>query len=1423
MVTPRTLKFLFTWHLGLLLAPVAAQPCMQGWVFTASPPANGGTYGCGETVTFCFTVTFWNSTNSNWFHGIVANFGPGWDMSTLVPGPPPPSCSGTGTWGWYNSVQGTAGTNIGPQGPGFFYNYNIPADANPGNNFGDFCTGAVNWQFCWTITTVSGPACVNGINANVTVNTFGDSETGSWGSAACGNDPIPVLAATIAACPVNAGTGGPLALCSTAAPVGLFGVLGGAPTPGGIWTGPGGVPHPGTFDPATDPAGAYTYTVTNASPACTVQAVINVSVTQQPSAGTNGSVTVCSSDPVIALLGQLGGSPTPGGSWTGPGGQPFGGNFNPATDAQGVYTYTVNAPPPCTAVSATVNVAVNPAPNAGTNGSVSFCSTGSPADLATYLGGNPMPGGSWTAPGGGAFGGTYDPATHTSGVYTYTVTGVAPCPDATAAVTVTENAQPDAGLDATASLCSSSAAVVLTSLLGGSPDPGGTWTGPGGGQVPGTLDPATAASGNYTYTVSAAPPCVSAQATLTLTIVPQPSAGTPGAITLCETSAPTNLFGQLGGNPAPGGTWTAPGGGAFGGTYDPAIHAPGIYTYTVTAPPPCVNATATVTVNETAQPNAGSNASASLCSSGAPVGLTSLLGGSPDPGGTWTGPGGGQVPGTLDPATAASGNYTYTVSAAPPCVSAQATLTLTIVPQPSAGSPGAITLCESSPPANLFGQLGGNPAPGGTWTAPGGGAFGGTYDPAIHAPGIYTYTVTAPPPCVNATATVTVTETAQPNPGSNASASFCSSGAPVGLTSLLGGSPDPGGTWTGPGGGQVPGTLDPATAASGNYTYTVSAAPPCVSAQATLTLTIVPQPSAGSPGAITLCESSAPANLFGQLGGNPAPGGTWTAPGGGAFGGTYDPAIHAPGIYTYTVTAPPPCVNATATVTVNETAQPNAGSNASASLCSSGAPVGLTSLLGGSPDPGGTWTGPGGAQVPGTLDPGLAASGSYTYTIPAVPPCLSASAVLTINIVQPPQAGIGGQLSLCENAPVTDPSGWLGGTPDPGGTWTDPLGQVVTSVDPATAIGGNYTYTVTGTPPCPSAQAVVALTIASLPNAGPDGAITICANGVATALNNGLGAGAQPGGSWTGPNGPSSGAFDPTADTPGAYVYTVNGTGACAGNISTATVAVGLWPVPVPSFIAAPSSGCAPLTVQFINTTPGPLQSALWSFGNGFSNASVPSTSHVYGYAGEYDVTLQVTDAHGCTGTVTIADAVVVSSGPPALFSVTPLRVSTEDPTVSVTHGPTPGVEYTWTLDGQPLTGGASFALTIAPALAGTYEICLTATSALGCTNVFCVEVVVEDELTPYVPNAFTPDGDGLNDVFIPSVLGIDPERYDLIIYDRWGHIVFETREHTVGWNGGYRNEGEILPQGVYVWHLIVSDGYSRIQRDMMGTVTLLK
>ncbi|MBS1938174.1 MAG: hypothetical protein JSS84_10245, partial [Bacteroidetes bacterium] len=303
---------------------------------------------------------------------------------------------------------------------------------------------------------------------------------------------------------------------------------------------------------------------------------------------------------------------------------------------------------------------------------------------------------------------------------------------------------------------------------------------------------------------------------------------------------------------------------------------------------------------------------------------------------------------------------------------------MSVTPSPGAGTDNSLTVCDQGAATSLFAALGGTPNAGGTWSGPST-VVGGMYDPATMNPGAYVYTVTGTAPCGNASATVTVTETGSPNAGTNGAVTVCSTGGAVNLFSSLGGTPDAGGTWSG---GLVNGMFDPAVNTAGVYTYTLSATPPCQSAQAGVTVTVVNAPGAGTDNSLTVCDQGAATSLFAALGGAPNAGGTWSGPST-VVGGMYDPATMNPGAYVYTVTGAAPCGSASATVTVTETGSPNAGTNGAVTVCSTGGAVNLFSSLGGTPDAGGTWSG---GLVNGMFDPAVNTAGVYTYTLSATPP-----------------------------------------------------------------------------------------------------------------------------------------------------------------------------------------------------------------------------------------------------------------------------------------------------------------------------------------------------------------------------------------------------------------------------------------------------
>ena len=91
-----------------------------------------------------------------------------------------------------------------------------------------------------------------------------------------------------------------------------------------------------------------------------------------------------------------------------------------------------------------------------------------------------------------------------------------------------------------------------------------------------------------------------------------------------------------------------------------------------------------------------------------------------------------------------------------------------------------------------------------------------------------------------------------------------------------------------------------------------------------------------------------------------------------------------------------------------------------------------------------------------------------------------------------------------------------------------------------------------------------------------------------------------------------------------------------------------------------------------------------------------------------------------------------------------------------------------------------------------------------------------------YVPNAFTPDGNGQNESFRPVSVGLDPDQYEFLVFDRWGQVLFRTTDPEEAWDGNYAS-GSPVPQGVYVWRLIAKDLYSPNRVERIGHVTLVR
>ncbi len=1028
------------------------------------------------------------------------------------------------------------------------------------------------------------------------------------------------------------------------------------------------------------------------------------------------------------------------------------------------------------------------------------------------------------------------------------------------------------------------------------PDAGITyqWSPTTGLSDPSIANPTATVSTTSTYCVTAFPighPDCAMTDCMTITVDDPVDPGTNGSITVCANSAAFNLFTQLGGTPATGGTWTDPTGNAHGALFTPGTDPGGIYTYTVTGVGACGTSTAsaTVTVAVNTPPDAGTPGSITLCATDAPIDLFAQLGGSPDAGGAWSGPS-PVVGGQFDPATMAPGVYTYTITVPPPCTNASSTVTVAVTAPPDAGADGALTLCVSSPAAALFSALGGTPDAGGTWSGPST-VSGGLFDPATMTPGTYTYTVAGNAPCPADAAVVSVSLVTTPDAGASTAIVLCSTTGPLDLFPSLGGA-DPSGSWTGPSGALFYGPFIPGTSPEGDYTYTVPGMPPCPSASAVISVNVVTEADAGDDWALALCSNAGSTVLFDELPGTPDIGGQWQAPDGSVFNGTFDAATDAPGLYMYVVTVPAPCISDTSVVQITVTQAVDAGEDGSTTLCTTSGVISLTDQLGGTPDEAGDWTGPMGAHSL-VFDPSMDPAGIYTYTVLGTAPCPNATATVTITLNEMPDAGTDGQIALCPEADATDLFALLGGNPDNGGSWSGPGSTSHTGIfDPGTDPAGTYTYTVAGAAPCPADQAVAVVVVhqTPMPDAGPD--LVSCT----------LSASLQAEGDWA--SGAWSTAGNALIATPGtagtavtapaggghSFVWSVVSDEGCAGSD---TVLVVFTSAIIPTVTVTDAlchgscDGQAVATATGGNVLDGNYD-FLWDLGNGpimpvtiglcagsytvtvsdtnGCATTVPFTIHepealeidtVYATdetcPGSCDGSLLVLDPEGaefsldglefqtdslitglCPGSYTItmvnangcsAQAIALVGSPPPViagFSVHPDTVFINEPVVTLANTSSANAAtFHWDFGDGTTSTEESPAHAFPMGLPAEYEICLTAVTVDGCTDTYCTTLPVVDLPALFIPNAFTPDGDGRNDRFLVSGTSISPHGFSLLIFNRWGELIFESTDPAEGWDGTAR--GTPAKSEVYVWKLTAGFRGSIVKVEREGHVTLLR
>lgn len=252
---------------------------------------------------------------------------------------------------------------------------------------------------------------------------------------------------------------------------------------------------------------------------------------------------------------------------------------------------------------------------------------------------------------------------------------------------------------------------------------------------------------------------------------------------------------------------------------------------------------------------------------------------------------------------------------------------------------------------------------------------------------------------------------------------------------------------------------------------------------------------------------------------------------------------------------------------------------------------------------------------------------------------------------------------------------------------------------------------------------------------------------------------------------------------------------------------------PTATASAVPSSGCSPFTVTFTNSSTH-AENYQWDFGDG-NTGTEAEPAHLYETPGTYTVSLIASDPDACIPNDTAYLEVTVYDLPEAGFIFSPDTISVFGQ-ANFADQSSGAQSWFWTF-GDGTTSTLQNPTHIFPA-AGTFTVCQTVTNANGCKDSICKQIEVLEISILDIPNAFSPNGDGINDIFLPVNYGLSD--FEFRIYNRWGQLVFESNDSTFGWDGTFNGKEQELGTYAYV---VSGKGKDNAVYYRQGNLTLVR
>ena len=262
---------------------------------------------------------------------------------------------------------------------------------------------------------------------------------------------------------------------------------------------------------------------------------------------------------------------------------------------------------------------------------------------------------------------------------------------------------------------------------------------------------------------------------------------------------------------------------------------------------------------------------------------------------------------------------------------------------------------------------------------------------------------------------------------------------------------------------------------------------------------------------------------------------------------------------------------------------------------------------------------------------------------------------------------------------------------------------------------------------------------------------------------------------------------------------------------------------PIFEFSTIDTLGCPPFEVQFVDSSKNkPFTKITWDFGNK-RDTTISQSKYLnrYTQTGTYSV-VGIAELNGCFDTVIKNNYIKVVTPPKADFLTDKNETDILNTQVEFTNTSKGTISYLdWVFsDASPIEHAKNFFHKF-PSEINTYEITLTAFTSKDCFDTKTKTIKINDVILVYVPNSFTPNGDESNNVFLPVITsGVVPETYKLTIFNRWGELMFESKNLNIGWDGSYGNK--ICPIGTYTWKIEFTDNITKDKHLKIGHVNLI-